>query len=106
MFTDGYRTLKSSYLVKFSDDTTLQFLLQGLESDHGCALLVFAKWSDNTVSLTLTYQNEKKNNNNYSLLSGKILANQKLALYLARMFKLSIHLSISEQCSTLNSRWM
>lgn len=32
--------------MKFSDDTVLLSIFQGLESDHGCALPAFVKWCD------------------------------------------------------------
>lgn len=47
MYTDSCRnSQEGSYLVKFSDDTALLSLLQGSESDHGCALPAFVKWCD------------------------------------------------------------
>ena len=48
MYTDSCRSSKEgSYLIKFSDDTALLSLLQGAESDHGCALPAFVQWCDN-----------------------------------------------------------
>lgn len=50
IYTDSCRTSKEgSFLVKFSDDTTLLSVLQGRRSDHGCALPAFVKWCDDNI---------------------------------------------------------
>ena len=44
LYTDSCRSFKEgSFHVKFSDDTALLSLLQGAESDHGCALPAFVE---------------------------------------------------------------
>ena len=47
MYTDSCRSSQvGSHLDTFSDDTALLSLLQGAQSDHGCALPSFVEWCD------------------------------------------------------------
>ncbi len=58
--TNSCRSLQeNSYLLKFSDDTVLVSLLQGAQSDHGCALSLFVNWCDaNFLDLSVTKTKE------------------------------------------------
>lgn len=60
MYTDSCRSSQSgSFLAKFSNDTVLLTLLQGTQSDHGCALPVSIKWcEDNYLDLNISKTKE------------------------------------------------
>ena len=50
LYTDSCRSNReNSLLVKYSDDTALLSLLQGAESNHGCALPDFVQWCDDNL---------------------------------------------------------